>query len=134
VQEGAALYSLEGTFGFSAANASAPAPEVGHGVKLINFTGGSGQPLALNLQRFAYNKTFEEAFPDGIRGFNSPTNVRFGPDGCAYVAYYGAVRDLGRSDPVHEPGRCCAGEDPGHRRGLEDLPAIRKMGEDHRGR
>ena len=99
VQEGAALYSLEGDFGFSPANASAPAPEVGHEVKLINFAGGSGQPLALNFQRFAHNKTFEEAFPDGIRGFNRPTNVRFGPDGCAYVADYGAVRDFGRSDP-----------------------------------
>jgi hypothetical protein len=99
VQEGAVLYSLEGDFGFSPANASAPAPEVGHEVKLVNFIGGSGQPIALNLQRFAYNKTFEEAFPDGIRGFNRPTNVRFGPDGCAYVADYGAVRDFGRSDP-----------------------------------
>jgi hypothetical protein len=99
VQEGAALYSLEGDFGFSPANASAPAPEVGHEVKLLNFAGGSGQPAALNPQRFAYNKTFEEAFPDGIRGFNRPTNVRFGPDGCAYVADYGAVRDFGRSDP-----------------------------------
>jgi hypothetical protein len=97
VREGAALYSLDGDFGFSFANASAPAPEVGHEVKLINFTGG--QPPALNFQRFAYNKTFEEAFPDGIRGFNRPTNVRFGPDGCAYVADYGAVRDFGRSDP-----------------------------------
>lgn len=29
----------------------------------------------------------------------APTNVRFGPDGCAYIADYGAVRDLGRSDP-----------------------------------
>jgi hypothetical protein len=100
VQKGAALYTLEGDFGFSAANATAPAPEVGHEIKLINFAGGWGQPLALNLQRFAYNKTFEEAFPDGIRGFNRPTNVRFGPDGCAYVADYGgAVRDFGRSDP-----------------------------------
>jgi hypothetical protein len=99
VQEGAALYSLEGDFGFSPANASAPAPEIGHEVKLINFAGGWDRPLALNLQRFAYNKTFEEAFPDGIRGFNRPTNVRFGPDGCAYIADYGAVRDFGRSDP-----------------------------------
>jgi hypothetical protein len=32
VQEGAALYSLEGDFGFSSANATAPAPEVGHEV------------------------------------------------------------------------------------------------------
>jgi len=99
VQEGAALYSLEGDFGFSPANASAPAPEVGHEVKLFNFMGSSGQPVAITFQRFAYNKTFEEAFPDGIRGFNRPTNVRFGPDGCAYVADYGAVRDFGRSDP-----------------------------------
>jgi hypothetical protein len=99
VQEGAALYSLEGDFGFSAANASAPAPEVGHEVKLINFAGGGDRPLALNVLRFAHNKSFEEAFPDGLRGFNRPTNVRFGPDGCAYVADYGAVRDFGRSDP-----------------------------------
>ena len=27
--------------------------------------------------------------------FNRPTNVRFGPDGCAYVVDYGAVRDPG---------------------------------------
>ena len=38
-------------------------------------------------------------FVDGIRGFNRPTNVRFGPDGCAYVADYGAVRDLGGPTP-----------------------------------
>jgi hypothetical protein len=25
--------------------------------------------------------------------------VPFGPDGCAYVADHGAIRDLGRSDP-----------------------------------
>ena len=108
VQSGAALYSLEGDFGFVAANATAPAPEAGHEVKLINF----GQPgdadqderagrkqLVLNFQRFAYNKTFEGAFVSGIAGFNRPTNVRFGPDGCAYVADYGALRDFGRSDP-----------------------------------
>ena len=94
-----ALYNLEGDFGFSPANASAPAPEVGHEVKLINFAGASGQPAALNFQRFAHNKTLEEAFSDGIRGFNRPTNVRVGPDGCAYIADYGAVRDFGRSDP-----------------------------------
>ena len=29
-----------------------------------------------------------------INGFNRPTNVRFDPDGCAYVVDYGAVRDL----------------------------------------
>jgi hypothetical protein len=29
-----------------------------------------------------------------INGFNRPTNVRFSPDGCAYVVDHGAVRDL----------------------------------------
>jgi hypothetical protein len=115
VQRGAALYSLEGDFGFSAANATAPAPEVGHEVKLINFGGRSaeseddnsqgddtsqgGKPLVLKIQRFAHNTTFEQAFVSGIAGFNRPTNVKFGPDGCAYVVDYGAVRDFGQSDP-----------------------------------
>jgi hypothetical protein len=99
VQEGAVLYSLEGDFGFTAANASPPAPEAGHEVKLLNFAQQGDKPLALNFQRFAYNRTFEQAFVNGIAGFNRPTNVRFGPDGCAYVADYGAVRDFGRSDP-----------------------------------
>jgi len=99
VNPGAALYTLEGDFGFSAANATAPAPEAGHEVKLINFSGGLGQPPALNMQRFVHNATSDQAFVDGTRGFNRPTNVRFGPDGCAYVADYGAVRDVGQSDP-----------------------------------
>ena len=38
VQRGAALYALEGDFGFSRANATAPAPEVGHEIKLLNFS------------------------------------------------------------------------------------------------
>ena len=37
VEDGAVLYSLEGDFGFSPPNATAPAPEVGHEIKLINF-------------------------------------------------------------------------------------------------
>jgi len=100
VQRGAALYTLEGDFGFSKANSTAPGPEVGHEVKLINFS-KSGDPLELKIQRFAHNVTFEQAFvnPDHLRGFNRPTNVRFGPDGCAYIADYGAVRDFGQSDP-----------------------------------
>ena len=91
------------------ANASAPAPEAGHEVKLINFgqqpgdadedANGRSKPLVLNFKRFAHNNTFEQAFVSGIAGFNRPTNVRFGPDGCAYIADYGAVRDFGRSDP-----------------------------------
>ncbi len=94
VQPGAALYSLEGDFGFSAPNATAPAPEVGHEVKLINFNQVPGSPLALKFQNFALNSTGDQAFVTNINGFNRPTNVRFGPDGCAYVVDYGAVRDL----------------------------------------
>ena len=52
----------------------------------------------MSLQPFAYNKTFEQAVVSGIAGFNRPTNVRFGPDACAYVADYGAIRDVGQSD------------------------------------
>jgi hypothetical protein len=101
VERGAALYSLEGDFGFSAANATAPAPEVGHEIKLINFNKQGEGPLELKIMRFAFNKTFEQAFVSGgIPAFNRPTNIRFGPDGCAWVADYGAVRDFGQSDPA----------------------------------
>jgi hypothetical protein len=43
------------------------------------------------------NGTGDEAFisPSNTAGFNRPTNLRFGPDGCAYVVDYGAVRDPG---------------------------------------
>jgi hypothetical protein len=109
VKRGAALYSLEGDFGFSAANATDPAPEVGHEVKLINFGQQSAEgddsdhqgagPLTLKIQRFAHNAEFEQSFVSGSAGFNRPTNVKFGPDGCAYVVDYGAVRDFGQSDP-----------------------------------
>ena len=100
VQPGAAVYTLEGDFGFSAANATSPAPEVGHEVKLINFS-RPGQPLELRIMRFAHNDTFEQVFvnPTHLHGMNRPTNVKFGPDGCAYVVDYGAVRDFGQSDP-----------------------------------
>ena len=54
VQRGAALYALEGDFGFSAPNATAPAPEVGHEIKLINFS-KVGEPLVLKIMNFARN-------------------------------------------------------------------------------
>jgi len=95
VQVGAVLYTLEGDFGFSPPNATAPAPEVGHEVKLINFDQKGNQALALKVQGFARNTTGDQAFLEGTAGFNRPTNIRFGPDGCAYVADYGAVRDNG---------------------------------------
>jgi hypothetical protein len=97
VQRGAALYSLEGDFGFSAPNANAPAPEVGHEVKLINFNQEQNDPLQLSFQNFARNDTGDQAFINTTKlaAFNRPTNLRFGPDGCAYVVDYGAVRDPG---------------------------------------
>jgi hypothetical protein len=98
VQRGAALYALEGDFGFSAPNATAPAPEVGHEIKLINFS-NVGEPLVLKIRNFARNATGDQAFiastAQGQAAFNRPLNVRFGPDGCAWVPDYGAVRDLG---------------------------------------
>ena len=96
VEFGAALYSLEGDFGFSAGNATAPAHEVGHEVKVINFS-KPGEPLSLQISDFAHNNTFDQAFVSGIHGWNRPTNVRMGPDGCAWVVDYGAVRDFGQS-------------------------------------
>jgi glucose/arabinose dehydrogenase len=95
VQGGAALVAREGDFGFSAANGE---PEAGHDVELVNFS-KPGAPLQLSQQRFAHNTTFDQAFTDGIRGINRPTNLRFGPDDCAYLVDYGAVRDFGQSDP-----------------------------------
>jgi len=95
VQPGAVLYSLEGDFGFSPENASEPAPVVGHEVKLVNFNQSPDTPLALKIQNFARNSTGDQAFVTNINGFNRPTNVKFGPDGCAYVVDYGAVRDKG---------------------------------------
>jgi hypothetical protein len=98
VQPGAALYALEGDFGFSASNATEPAHEVGHEVKLINFS-LPGKPLRLDIQQFAHNDNFDQAFvsPNNVHGFDRPTNVRMGPDGCAWVVDYGAVRDFGQS-------------------------------------
>jgi hypothetical protein len=97
VLPGAALYTLEGDFGFSAPNATSPAPEVGHEVKLINFNQDSNLPLQLSFQNFARNNTGDQAFISSTNpaAFDRPTNVRFGPDGCAYVVDYGAVRDPG---------------------------------------
>ena len=95
VLRGAALYVFEGDFGFSPPNANSPAPEVGHEVKLMNFNQDPDSPLQLSFQNFARNSTGDQAFVTNINGFNRPTNIRFGPDGCAYVVDYGAVRDPG---------------------------------------
>ena len=94
VRPGAILYTLEGDFGFSAANGS---PEVGHEVRLMNVAGQGAGPLSLSFSNFARNTTGDQAFVTGIHGMNRPTNLRFGPDGCAWVVDYGAVRDAGQS-------------------------------------
>jgi hypothetical protein len=96
VKRGAALIAREGDFGFSAVNGD---PEAGHDVELVNFS-QPGQPFQLSLSRFAYNKTFEQAFIEGLRGINRPVDLKFGPDDCAYLVDYGAVRDFGQSDPA----------------------------------
>jgi len=75
VKRGAALAGREGDFGFSQGNGT---PEEGHDVELINFS-GPGEPLRLELQRFAFNTTFEQAFVSGIRGINRPVDLKFGP-------------------------------------------------------
>jgi len=106
VKRGAALAGREGDFGFSKANGT---PEEGHDVQLINFS-KPGEPLKLTLQRFAFNKTFEQAFVSGIRGINRPVDLKFGPDDCAYLVDYGAVRDFGQSDP--DAGFKVAGDGP----------------------
>jgi hypothetical protein len=106
VQRGAALYALEGDFGFSPPNSRATDPagepfvhEVGHEIKLLNFSAVEG-PLQLQIQEFARNSTGDQAFiTENLNAFNRPTNIRFGPDGCAWVADYGAVRDLGGGEP-----------------------------------
>jgi glucose/arabinose dehydrogenase len=106
VQRGAALYSLEGDFGFSPPNSRATDPagepfvhEVGHEIKLLNFSTVEG-PLQLKMQEFARNASGDQAFiANNTNAFNRPTNIRFGPDGCAWVADYGAVRDGGGGEP-----------------------------------
>jgi len=95
VKKGAGLVTREGDFGFSHANGI---PEEGHDIQLVNFS-RPGEPLELELSRFARNSTFEQAFVSRIRGINRPVDGKFGPDGAFYLVDYGAVRDFGQSDP-----------------------------------
>ena len=114
VRPGVVLYSLEGDFGFSPENATPPAPVIGHEVKLVNFNQLPDTPLLLQIQNFARNSTGDQAFvTPNINGFNRPLNVRFGPDGCAYVPDYGAVRDAGANSHVVGPGNGSLVQIPG---------------------
>ena len=97
VNRGAALIAREGDFGFSKSNGD---PEAGHDIELVNFS-NPGETLQLHQMKFAFNNTGDQAFTDpGVRGINRPTDLKFGPDGCAYLVDYGAVRDFGQSDPA----------------------------------
>jgi glucose/arabinose dehydrogenase len=97
VKKGAALISREGDFGFSKGNGD---PEAGHDIELVNFS-KPGETLQLQQTKFAFNSTGDQAFTDpGVHGINRPTDLKFGPDGCAYLVDYGAVRDFGQSDPA----------------------------------
>ncbi len=116
VKKGAALISREGDFGFSKANGT---PEAGHDIELVNFS-RPGEPLQIQQRDFAFNDTGDQAFTDpGVQGINRPTDLKFGPDGCAYLVDYGAVRDFGQSDPRH-----------GH--DLEDLQTVATAGQTRR--
>lgn len=112
VKPNAVLLAREGDFGFSPENGD---PGIGHDIELINFT-NTGHPHELQLSRFAFNcpqaahahnpdgspicrAEADQAFPDGLRGINRPTTLRFGPDGALYLVDYGAVRDPGGADP-----------------------------------
>jgi hypothetical protein len=91
-----------------------PAPEIGHEIKLINFNQLPDTPLSLQIQNFARNATGDQAFiAPNTNGFNRPTNLRFGPDGCAYVADYGVVRDAGADTHVVGTGNGSLVQIPG---------------------
>lgn len=97
VQSGALLYDLEGDLGFSASNSGSD--EIGHEVRVVNFLDMKIGVLSISISRFAKNNTGDQAFISGAHGMNRPTDIRFGPDGCAWVTDWGAVRDVGQSGP-----------------------------------
>jgi glucose/arabinose dehydrogenase len=113
VHKGAVLAAREGDLGFAPGNGE---PEEGHDIQLVNFS-KPGEPLrVIGLERFAFNcakadqyhkpgghaachKPRDQAFTEQIHGINRPLQNLFGPDGALYLVDYGAVRDVGRSDP-----------------------------------
>ena len=110
------------------AECHAPAPEIGHEVKLINFNQLPGSPLALRIQNFARNSTGDQAFVTNINGFNRPLNRQVRP------GWMRLCRRLRRSARPRRRLALCgptrqwsAGPDPRHRGDLEDLPDVALM-------
>jgi glucose/arabinose dehydrogenase len=108
VNVGDAIITREGDFGFSRGNGT---PELGHDVERVQFLSAN----QISQERFAFNcraadqvtnngtktcqKTADQAFAEQIHGINRPVDGKFGPDGAFYVVDFGAVRDVGQSDP-----------------------------------
>jgi hypothetical protein len=113
VRPGAALVAREGDLGFGPGNGE---PELGHDVELVNFR-RAADGFSVGLLRFAFNcpkpkqahnplgaavcttTDVDQAFVAHLHGINRPVGLLFGPDGALYLVDYGAVRDVGQSDP-----------------------------------
>src|SRR5215471_21618817 len=70
-------------------------------------------PTTTGIRHLAQVLTEPAFVTPNINGFNRPTNLRFGPDGCAYVVDYGAVRDAGADSHVVGTGNGSLVQIPG---------------------
>ena len=126
VRPGAALYVLEGDFGFSASNATEPAHEVGHEVKLINFS-RPGKPLELEICAVRPQQHIRSGV---CKRHPRCQSAHQRADGPGRLCLGGGLWRSARFRPVrrrHQVRRCrqrAAGANPRHRRDLADLPAI----------
>jgi hypothetical protein len=115
VDDGDALVTREGDFGFEPANGN---PIEGHDVIRVAFLKNGG----ISLERFAFNCKSENQVtnPDGTKrctapanqafvestltrpfhGINRPVDGKFGPDGAFYLVDFGVTRDGGESTPA----------------------------------
>ena len=115
VDDGDALVTREGDFGFEPANGN---PIEGHDVIRVAFLKNGG----ISLERFAFNCKTENQVtdPDGTKrctapanqafvestpasafhGINRPVDGKFGPDGAFYLVDFGITRDGGESTPA----------------------------------
>jgi glucose/arabinose dehydrogenase len=115
VDDGDALVTREGDFGFEPANGD---PIEGHDIIRVAFLKNGG----IVLERFAFNCKAEDQVtePDGSKrctapanqafvestaarafhGINRPVDGKFGPDGAFYLVDFGITRDGGESTPA----------------------------------